>query len=312
MRTTSLARPLMLVLAAVLALGMTACNRGGSEDSGTKLVLAVSTLNNPYFIALRDGAQAAAKEAGVTLQVVDAQNDAVSQQNQTSSAVTQGADALLINPVDSKAAAAAVQPALDADMPVIAVDRAVEGAKTTSTVSSDNVAGGKKAADALAAAIGKKGKVLVLEGVPGTSAARDRGKGFTAGIKEYPNIEVVARQPAKFSRAQALNVATNLLQSHPDVNGIFAQNDEMALGAVQALGDRAGNEIAVVGFDGTEDGLKAVKKGTMAATIAQQPSKLGRIAVQLAMKAISGEDVPQQKPVEVKKVTQDNVGKFLK
>ena len=312
MKTTYLGRSLVLVLAAVLALGMTACNRGGSGDSGTKLVLGVSTLNNPYFISLRDGAQAAAKEAGVKLQVVDAQNDAVSQQNQISSAVTQGADAVLINPVDSNAAAAAVEPALDADMPVIAVDRSVKGAKITSTVSSDNVAGGKKAADALAAAIDEKGKVIVLQGVPGTSAARARGKGFTQGIKQYPNIEVVAKQPAEFDRAKALNVATNLLQSHPDVDGVFAQNDEMALGAIQALGDRAGNEVSVVGFDGTEDGLKAVKNGTMAATIAQQPAKLGRIAVQLAMKAISGKDVPQQKPVEVKTVTQENVEKFRK
>ena len=128
----------------------------------------------------------------------------------------------------------------------------------SSFIASDNVAGGKLAAEALAEAIGESGKVIVLQGVAGTSASRERGQGFSEGIAAFPNIEVVAMQPADFDRAQGLDVATNLLQANPDVVGIFAENDEMALGAIQALGARAGQDVFVVGFDGTDDGAATV------------------------------------------------------
>lgn len=310
------------LVAAALATGLlvttAACNRDTSGEAGdaagsdTTLTLAVSTLNNPFFISLRDGAQEAADEAGVTLEVVDAQNDAATQANQLANAATQGVDAVIINPVDSEAAAAAITPVQDADIPVIAVDRSVEGKEVATTVSSDNVAGGRQAADALAQAIGEKGKVIVLQGVAGTSASRDRGQGFQEGIAEYPDIEVVAMQPANFDRAQGLDVATNLLQSNPDVVGIFAENDEMALGAIQALRDRAGSEVFVVGFDGTDDALAAIEKGTMEATIAQQPAELGRAGVEQALAVLDGEDVESEQGIEVVTVTSENVGDFLK
>lgn len=309
--TKKLVRPVAVVATAVLALGMAACNRGDDGDADTKLVLAVSTLDNPFFITLRDGAKQAAKDADVDLEVVDAQDDATTQQDQLSNAVTQDADAILINPVDSDAAAAAVEPALDADIPVIAVDRSVKGKNVASTVSSDNVAGGQQAADALAEAVGDTAEVLQLQGEPGTSASRERGKGFSEGLRKHDGIDVAGKQPANFSRTKGLNVATNLLQSNSDVAGIFAENDEMALGAVKALGDRAGDDVAVVGFDGTDDALKSIKNGKMAATIAQQPGELGKTAVRLAAKAADGDDVPKQQPVEVKTVTKDNVEKFL-
>jgi ribose transport system substrate-binding protein len=314
-------RTLAVTLAGVLALSLSACNRddepadtgagtSGGGGGGESITLAVSTLNNPFFISLRDGAQAAADDAGVELEVVDAQNDAATQQNQLANAATQQADAVIINPVDSEAAAAAVTPVQEADIPVIAVDRTVEGKEVNSTVSSDNVAGGRQAADALAEAMGGKGQVIVLQGVAGTSASRDRGKGFEEGIAEHPDIEVVAKQPANFDRAQGLDVATNLLESNPGATGIFAENDEMALGALQALGDRAGKDVFVVGFDGTDDALAAIADGTMVATIAQQPSELGRIAVELAIKAVKGEEVPAEQPVEVVTVTKDNVADY--
>lgn len=304
--------------AGLLALGLAGCNRdSGSESSEGEgggesyhMTLAVSTLSNPFFIQLRDGAQEAADEAGITLDVVDAQDDASVQQNQLADSATKGVDAVLINPVDSEAAGAAVEPVMSADIPIIAVDRSVEGKDITATVSSDNVAGGRQAAEALAEAIGEKGEVIILQGVPGTSASRDRGAGFEEGIAAYPDIEVVAKQPANFARAEGLDVATNLLQAHPDVVGIFAENDEMALGAIQALGDRAGSEVFVVGFDGTDDGLTALEDGTLFATIAQQPAELGRQAVAVALKQLKGEDVDKDVPVEVKTVTKDNVSEF--
>lgn len=302
-----------VVTSLVLATTLTACNRGGDAASGQQSVtLSLSTLSNPFFVDVRDGAQDAADELGLTLDVVDAQDDSATQADQVANAITGGAAGVIINAVDSDAAGAAVAPALSDDLPVIGVDRAVNGADITSLVSSDNVAGGKQAADALAAAIGEKGKVIVLQGVAGTSASRDRGQGFAEGIAAYPGIEVVATQTANFDRAEGLDVATNLLQSNPDVVGIFAENDEMALGAVQALGDRAGGDVFVVGFDGTDDGLAAVEAGTLVATIAQQPKELGKQAVQLMKQVLDGEQVAKDAPVPVQTVTEDNVTDFLK
>ena len=230
--------------------------------------------------------------------------------NQLNNAQTSGAQVVIVNPTDSDAIVPAVKALNSADIPVVAVDRSANGGDVASFVASDNVAGGKQAADALAKAIGEEGEVLVLQGITGSSASRDRGKGFAEGIAAYPNIEVVAQQTAGFDRTQGLNVATNLLQAHPNVKAIFAENDEMALGAPEALGARAGSDVMVVGFDGTADGLKAVESGRMVATIAQQPGELGAKAVEQAAKLAKGEPVEAEVPVEVVTVTKDNVADF--
>ncbi len=310
----------LAALAAATALTLAACGSdngngdgdtgGGNGDAGGSdysIGLAVSTLNNPFFIALRDGAQAAADEAGVELVVTDARDDATQQADQVANFQTQQLDAVLINPVDSDAAGPIVSPLVAADIPVIAVDRAVEGAEVDAFVASDNVEGGRLAAQALAEAIGEEGQVIVLQGVAGTSASRERGQGFDEGIAEYPDIEVVAKQPADFDRTQGLDVATNLLQANSEVVGIFAENDEMALGAIQALGDRAGQEVFVVGFDATDDGQAAVADGTMFATIAQQPEELGRAAVEAAIQLLDGESIEETIAVPVVAMRQDDV-----
>ncbi len=297
-------KPFLRLAAVTLigALALTACSSDtatdATPDSGTdagtsqvRLGLALSTLNNPFFVSLRDGAQAAADEAGVELVVTDARDDATQQADQVQNFSAQQLDAVLINPVDSDAAGAMLAPLIQAGTPIVAVDRAVTGAEVNSFIASDNVAGGKLAAEALAAAIGETGKVIVLQGVAGTSASRERGQGFSEGIAAFPNIEVVAMQPADFDRAKGLDVATNLLQANPDVVGIFAENDEMALGAIQALGSRAGTDVFVVGFDGTDDGVAAIDAGTMYASIAQQPEELGRAAVEAALALLAGEPV---------------------
>ncbi|MBN6054278.1 substrate-binding domain-containing protein [Nonomuraea sp. RK-328] len=304
---------------AALVAGLAGCGSSSSAGStgggsaggaGVKLGMSVSTLNNPYFVQFRDGAQAAAARLGAELTVTDAQNDASQQVNQVQNFTSQNMKAIIINPVDSDAAAPAVKAADRVSIPVIAADRGVNGAEVAQTVASDNVAGGRFAAQELAKALNEKGKVVVLQGVPGTSASRDRGQGFTEGIKAYPGIQVVAQQPADFDRTKGLDVMTNLLQSHPDLNGVFAENDEMALGAIKALGGKAGQQVKVVGFDGTPDGLKAVAAGTMNATIAQQPKLLGQRAVEAAVKAANGETIPKTVAVPVKVATKANVSEF--
>lgn len=297
--------------AAAIMVGTAACGQGASSSS-KKVTLLVSTLNNPFFVDLRDGAMAEAKAQGIDLEVSDAQNDSATQQNQAQNAQSTGSQVVIINPVDSDAATAAVAPLISANLPVISVDRSVTDAKVTAHIASDNVAGGKQAADELAKELGEKGKILVLEGTPGAASTRDRGKGFTDEIAAaYPDIEIVASQTANFDRNEALDVATNMLQSNPDVVGIFAQNDEMALGAIQALGDRAGKEVKVFGFDGTDDGLKAIQDGTLVGTIAQQPKELGKQAVQAAAQVIDGKTPEKDQSIAVTTVTKDNVSDLL-
>ncbi|TXS40495.1 transporter [Streptomyces sp. uw30] len=285
-------------------------HNGSSASSHQKMGLSLSTLNNPFFVQIRAGAQAEAKKLGVDLTVTDAQNDASQQANQLQNFTSSGVGAIIVNPVDSDAASNSVKAADKADIPVIAVDRVVNNAKTSALVASDNVAGGELAAKSIAEKLGGKGKIVILQGQAGTSAARERAQGFANGLKAFPGIQVVAQQPADFDRTKGLDVMSNLLQAHPDVQGVIAANDEMALGAVKALGSKAGKSVSVVGFDGTPDGLKAVEGGSLYASVAQQPTQLGRIAVDNALKALKGEKVQQTVKVPVKVVTKENVAGF--
>ncbi|OAH12146.1 ABC transporter permease/substrate-binding protein [Streptomyces jeddahensis] len=300
-------------LAAVLVaavLGAMSLFNSGSSPANQKLGLSLSTLNNPFFVQIREGAQEAAKKAGADLTVTDAQNDASQQANQLQNFTSEGLGSIIVNPVDSDAAGPAVRAANKAGIPVIGVDRGVNKADTAALVASDNVAGGRLAAKTLAEKLGGQGEIVILQGQAGTSASRERGAGFAEGLKAYPGIKVLAKQPADFDRTKGLDVMTNMLQAHPDVDGVFAENDEMALGAIKALGSKAGTSVAVVGFDGTPDGLKAVKAGTLYASVAQQPKELGRIAVENALKAAEGEKVSETVKVPVKVVTSQNVDGF--
>lgn len=309
MRTKKLVAVAAIV--AALALTSTACNSAsGSSGSGTKIGMSISTLNNPFFVQLKEGAEAEAKAQGVDLTVSDAQNDASQQANQLQNFTGQSMKSIIINPVDSDAAAPSVKAADKAGIPVVAADRTVNGAELAATVASDNIEGGQLAAKALAEKLGGKGKVVILQGTAGTSASRERGQGFTEGLKAYPGIKIAAKQPADFDRTKGLDVMTNLLQSNADVSGVFAENDEMALGAIKALGSKAGKSVQVVGFDGTPDGLKAIEAGTLYASVAQQPKELGKIAVQNAVKAAKGEKVEKTIKVPVKVVTSENVADF--
>ncbi|MEV4036624.1 ABC transporter permease/substrate-binding protein [Streptomyces umbrinus] len=300
---------LAVVLVAAIVGGLSLFNNG-SSSSNPKVGLSLSTLNNPFFVQIKEGAQAEAKKLGADLTVTDAQNDASQQANQLQNFTSEGVDSIIVNPVDSDAAGPSVRSANKSDIPVVGVDRGVNKAETAALVASDNVEGGKLGAKALAEKLGGKGKIVILQGLAGTSASRERGAGFAEGLKAYPGIDVVAKQPADFDRTKGLDVMTNLLQAHPDVQGVFAENDEMALGAVKALGSKAGKSVQVIGFDGTPDGLKAVKEGTMYASVAQQPKELGRIAVENALRAADDKEVEKTVKVPVKVVTAKNVDEF--
>jgi ribose transport system substrate-binding protein len=305
----------LLVGMAVLAVVAAACQAEeappAEEEEGATIGLALSTLQNPFFVTLRDGAQEAADAAGAELVVADAQDDAQTQASDIEDFITRGVDVIIVNPVDSAAVVSSVEAANDANIPVITVDRASEGGEIAAHIASDNVQGGQTACEFLLEQIGGEGNVAQLEGIPGTSAAQDRGEGCQQALDDA-GVELVATQTANFDREEGLSVAQNIFQANPDLNGLFAQNDEMALGAVEAARE-AGilGDIVIVGFDAIDDALAAIQAGDMAGTIAQQPAEMGRLSVEAAVDIAAGEQVEQDQPVEVVLVTEDNVDDFV-
>src|SRR5690606_23104698 len=183
------------------------------------------------------------------------------------------------------------------------------GGEVVSHIASDNVAGGRLAGQFLCNAPGGEGRVVELEGIAGTSAARDRGEGVDAYLSEHcPGLEVAARQTANFNRDGGLTVCEKILQAQPEIDGVFAHNDEMILGAIEAA-EAAGREgIIFVGFDAIDDAVAAVKDGRLAATVAQQPDLMGEIAVETAVAYLSGEAVEAAIPVDLRLVQNVTLG----
>jgi ribose transport system substrate-binding protein len=291
----------------VIVVAALCCAAAGAARAADRIALVVSTLNNPYFVSLADGAKAKAKELGYNLVVLDSQNDTAKELSNVEDALNQNVKALLLNPVDSDAARAAVREAEAQKVPVLTLDRSAKGVTVTSHIASDNVAGGKLAGELIIKELNGKGNVVELQGQPGTDAARDRSNGFRQALAAAPGIKIVASQPANFDRTQGLNVMENILQAHPKVDAVFAADDEMALGAIKAI-QAAGLKVVVVGFDGTPDAVAAVKNGTMYATIAQQPSLIGSLGVEQADKVIQGQPAPASIPVALKVIDKKSLG----
>ncbi len=302
---------LALLCSVVLALGCTGCmitidGERTAAASGTvnnSIGLSVSTQNNPFFVTLVEGAEAAAQELGVKLTVVDAGDDVTKQASDIEDLVSKQVGVLIVNPVDSDAVSSAVSSAVSRGVKVISVDRAVNGVEIDCQIASDNVAGAEMATQYIVDTLGEGIKVAELQGTVGASAAIDRGQGFHNVADE--KLDVVSSQPANFDRTEGMSVMENMLQSNGDIQAVFAANDEMALGAVEAISG-AGKDIMVVGFDATDDAIEAIKAGRMDATIAQQPDLIGKTAVEQAVKLINGETIDKAIPVEVTLITKDN------
>ena len=295
---------LALMVTGTMLVTMGGCNAitiDGEENvregsSGNVIGFSVSTLNNPFFVTLTEGAKKAASEKNVELVVVDAGDDAAKQTSDIEDLVSRNVGVLIVNPVDSDAVAPAVKSAMSQGIKVIAVDRGVNGVDVDCQIASDNVAGARMATEYLMELVGEGAKVAELQGVPGASATIDRGAGFHQVADQ--SLQVAASQTANFNRAEGMTVMENILQSDGAIKGVFAHNDEMALGAVEAVA-ASGKDIKIVGFDATDDAQKAVKDGKMAATVAQKPDKMGETAIETAVKIMAGETVDKSIPVEV-------------
>jgi ribose transport system substrate-binding protein len=302
------------VVAAVAAL---ACNRG--EDDRRTVALVVKTLNNPFFIDMERGAREVADSLGLALvvQAPEREIDPDRQMQIIENLIQRRVDVLAIVPNGSREIVPVIVKANEAGIPVVVVDTRVDsaalaqaGGRIVSFIGSDNVDGGRLAGRHLAARLGGRGRIAVIEGIPGHETGDSRLAGFRDGIAAYPGIEIVASQTANWERDQAFNVAQNILQAHPGVQGIFAANDIMALGAVEAVA-AAGRtaDILIVGFDAQDDAVTAMRAGRMAASIAQHPRDMGRQAILTAWRILEGHPVDAEQPVPIQLVTADSVGR---
>ncbi|KFI81062.1 substrate-binding domain-containing protein [Bifidobacterium psychraerophilum] len=308
------------IASVALFAGLSACGQTGlgtadnassaakKSPSELSIGVSISTTNNPYFVSMDEAIQAMAKKNGTKVTVADAQNDASTQLNNVQNFVSQNVDAILVNPVDSDSIVPAIKSANNAGIPVIAMDRGANGGTVLSTVASDNVEAGKMAAQAVAKAFGNDAKVLELSGTPGASSTIDRGNGFNNEAKKL-GLDVVSSQSANFDRTTALNTTQNMLQANKDVKAIFAQNDEMALGAMKAV-QASGQEIGIFGIDGESETHTAIKNGTVTATVAQQPAKIGQMALQAAYDHFNGKKVEKTINSPIYLVTKDNADEY--
>ena len=289
---------LSIIVMLVMAIGLlSGCS---SNNDNKKIGMVISTLDNPFFVSMKDGAEKEAKKKGYDLVVLNSQNDPGKERSNVEDLVQLGVSAIIINPTDSEAVSNTIKVANKSNIPIITVDRQANGGKLVSFIASDNIKGGKEAAEFILNKLKNKStiKIVELQGTPGSSASRDRGKGFHEALAGKKNVEIVASQPADFDRQKGLSVMENIIQSKPDFDAVFAQNDEMALGAVKAL-KTANKHVVVIGFDGTLDGETAVKSGDMTATIAQQPIVEGETAVDSAGKLIKGQSIKKYIPIDI-------------
>jgi ribose transport system substrate-binding protein len=305
-----------LVLLVVLSL-VTACNRGQTGTSARpRIGLVLKTLNSPFFIEMQRGADEAAKRLNVDLivQAADREIDVERQMQIIENLIQSKVNALAVTPAGSREVVPAVGKANAAGIPTIIVDTRLDpkasadaGVKTVTFIGSDNLLGGKLIGEYLVKSSGGNAKVAILEGIPGHETGDSRVKGFRAAVAAAPGIAIVASQPANWERDQGFTVFQNILQAHPEIDTVFACNDMMALGAVEAIASagRTG-KIRVLGFDAVPDARKAMLDGKMEASVAQFPDEMGRTAVESAVKVLKGEAVPAEQGVRIALVTREN------
>ena len=290
------------VILSVLLLGGCTKQMGMKQSVMKKgeIGFTISDEKDPFFAPLIESAKQEANTQDVKLMIVDAKYNAAKQANDIKDFILKKVSVIIVNPVDSAGIAPSVAAAKKAGITVISLDRTVIGESVASQIASDNVAGGKIAGSYLLKLVGENADIAELQGSQGTSAATDRGKGFHEAVDGKANV--VASVTANFKREEGRIATENILRANPNVKGIFAHNDEMALGAVDAV-SAAGKDIVIVGFDAIDDALAAVKEGRMAATVAQMPAKMGKTAVQTAVKLMNGEKVASSIPVSVMLIT---------
>lgn len=322
---------------AMVCAGLTACSSGSStkapaetkaeakeskeeakteeateKKDGYVIGLAMNTQTNPFFVDVKDGVQKAADEHGIELYITDAQDDPTIQMKDVENLITKKPDAIIIDTCDSDAIVSSIEACNEAGIPVFTMDRESNGGEVVSHIGYDAIKSGKLAGQFLADTLGGKGKIVELQGIMGTNVAQQRSEGFNSVIAENPDMEIVACQVADFDRAKGMSVMENILQANPEIDGLYAANDEMLLGALEAM-DAAGRTATIVkvGCDAIDDTLEAIKDGRVEATIAEPPFFLGKAILNTAFDYLEGKEVDAHVVLDNQLVTADNVATLV-
>ena len=317
MHTHRIIVALLSVIALASAVG---CNRESTDRDGRpRVALVLKTLNSPFFIEMQRGAEEAAGrlDADLVVQAAEREVDVERQMQIVENLIQSRASAIALTPSGSREVVPAIAKANAAGIPVIVVDTRLDaaavsdsGVKTASFVGSDNYRGGQLIGEYLVKVSGGRATAAILEGIPGHETGDSRIRGFRDTVKSSSGITIAASQTANWEREQGFTVFQNMLSAHPAIDTVFACNDMMALGAIEAIAaaGRTGR-IRVLGFDAVDDARRALVAGTMDATVAQFPDEMGRLAVETAVKVLKGESVPPDIVVRIELVTRENAGR---
>ena len=296
------------------------CNQSTSgeksgDNSDKKLTVGVTMLSmqNEFIVNVSDEIDKKAKESDVELITVDAERSALKQIEQVESFIAQKVDVIIMNPCEVEASSPAVTKALAANIPIINVNSETT-AKPSAFIGSDDVESARIAMKFIAEKLGGKGNVVMMHGYMGQAAQIKREQGAREILKHYPNLKLIAHQTGEWDRAKAMSLMENWIQSYgTTINAVFAQNDEMGMGAVKALTD-AGlkDKVIVVSIDAIPDALQAVKKGTLDATVFQNAEQQGAKAIETAIKIAKGEAYEKETLIPFQLVTKENLSKFMK
>jgi ribose transport system substrate-binding protein len=303
--------PLIAALVASLSFGTSLSSIAQSKD--VIIGLAVANLQADFFNQIKQSVEAEAKAKGVTVVTVDAKGDSATQVSQVQDLITRGVKALIYIPAGATAAGVPVKAAKAANIPVICVDRTPPDAPGDTFIATDSVSAAKTLGEYVGKITSGKGKIGILQGQLGTTPEQDRDKGFNEALKGFPGLEVVAKQPSKaWMQDEGFAIGQDMLQRHPDITVFFGRADALALGAARAVKvANVDHKVIVVGFDGDVAGLKAVRDGTLQATMTQQTQGMGRLALNSALDAVNGKTLPKEQLQEAVLTTKDNVGPYI-
>lgn len=302
---------LLAGLAAGLAGG--ACQRGPEDVT---IALVTKAMDSEFWLSVAEGAKAgAAERPGVKLTIVapDREINVDQQVSILEDQVRRGVKALVVSPAGSAQVMSALELASSRGIPVVLVDTDAPFAKKVTYIGTDNRRGGQLAAKCLVDRLAGKGEVALISGVPGNESQDARAQGFIDAVAQVPGMRLVAQQPANSERSLGLTVMENILTAHPDVKGVFATNDQMALGAMEALDARGlRGKIAIVGFDATKEAVQATVDGKLAGSVAQNPRAMGQKGVEAALAALAGRPVEKRIDTGTELVTKENAEKYLR
>ena len=300
-----------------LSMGLlTGCNQATTSNTDEKKpVIGVTMLSmqNEFIVNVHDAIAKKAEQEGVELITVDAERSALKQVEQVESFIAQNVDAIIMNPCEVEASSPAVAKALAANIPIINVNSETS-AKPSAFVGSDDVESARIAMKFIAEKLNGKGNVLMMHGYMGQAAQIKREQGAREILKQYPGLKLLAHQTGAWDRAKGMSLMENWIQSYgSQINAVFAQNDEMGLGAAKALAD-AGlkDKVIVVSIDAIPDGLQAVKKGTLDATVFQNAEQQGAKAIETAVKAMKKQPYERETLIPFQLVTRKNLAEFMK